>query len=129
MELAIKKQNHAISQATRSLVAQRYKKITKAINRVFWCSESETANSRYVGSYGRGTAIHTSDLDILIELPRSEYNHFTSLQGNGQSRLIQAVKDAVLNEYPNTDIKGDGQVVVVRFSDKMRFEILQSSPY
>lgn len=124
MDLAIKQRNHEISQEKRSLITQRYKSITKAINRVFWYSESETANSRYVGSYGRGTAIHTSDLDVLVELPKNEYNHFTSLQGNGQSRLIQAVKDAVLNKYPNTDIKGDGQVVVVRFSDGMRFEIL-----
>lgn len=124
MDLTIKKQNHEINQEVRSLITQRYKNITRAINRVFWYSESETANSRYVGSYGRGTAIHTSDIDVLIKLPNSEYNHFTSLQGNGQSRLIQAVKEAVLNKYPNTDIKGDGQVVVIQFYDKMRFEIL-----
>ena len=81
-------------------------------------------HSIYVGSYGRGTAINTSDLDVLIQLPDSEFNRFSSMYVNGQSRLLQAVKNAILDTYPNTDIKGDGQVVVVSFTDGMRFEIL-----
>ncbi len=116
--------NHPIAMDTRSLISKRYRTITKAVNRTFWDSSSETSNSRYVGSYGRGTAIDTSDLDVLIALPPEEYDHFTSLSGNGPSRLLQAVKDAILDSYPKTDVKGDGQVVVVKFSDGMRFEIL-----
>ena len=34
------------------------------------------------------------------------------------------MKDAILVTYPNTDVKGDGQVVVVKFTDGMKFEIL-----
>lgn len=116
--------NHIIDIDTRSLIASRYKRITKAINQEFWNSYSETAHSIYVGSYGRGTAISTSDLDVLIELPDTEFEHFSKLYGNGQSRLLQVVKNAILSTYPNTDIKGDGQVVVVNFSDGMKFEIL-----
>lgn len=116
--------NHSIAQETRSLISKRYKTITKAVNVSFWGSSSETLHSRYVGSYGRGTAINTSDLDVLIELPSNEYDHFTSLSGNGPSRLLQAVKDAILAAYPKTDIRGDGQVVVINFSDGMKFEIL-----
>ena len=76
--------NHPIPQETISLISKRYKTITKAINQGFWDSDSETAHSRYVGSYGRGTAIEASDLDVLFELPDDEYDHFTSLSGNGQ---------------------------------------------
>ena len=118
------KNNHPIDMETRSLISMRYKTITKAINGDFWNSNSETAHSRYVGSYGRGTAINVSDLDVLFELPNSEYEHFKSLSGNGPSRLLQAVKLAVKDTYPRTDIHGDGQVVVVNFSDGMKFEIL-----
>lgn len=118
------KDNHAIDKDTRALISKRYKRITKAVNEEFWNSDSEIAHSRYVGSYGRGTAVSTSDLDVLMELPGEEYDHFTSLYGNGQSRLLQAMKDAILDTYPNTDIKGDGQVVVIKFSDDMKFEIL-----
>ena len=62
-----------ISQEQRDTISLRYKRITKAINSEFWNSDSETAHSRYVGSYGRGTAIDTSDIDILVEWPRTEY--------------------------------------------------------
>lgn len=120
----IRKGQHIIANETRSLISERYKRITRAVNRAFWNSESDTAHSFYVGSYGRGTAIDTSDLDVLVELPDSEYNHFAYSYGNGPSRLLQAVKNAVLVTYPTTDIRGDGQVVVVKFSDNMRFEIL-----
>ncbi len=106
------------------MISTRYKRITKAINIEFWNTNSEIAHSRYVGSYGRGTAVSTSDLDVLMELPNNEYDHFTSLTGNGQSRLLQAVKDSILETYPTTDVKGDGQVVIVKFSDGMKFEIL-----
>lgn len=113
-----------ISQEQRGLISQRYKRITHAINAEFWRIDSDTANSRYVGSYGRGTAIDTSDIDILVELPRDEYERFDAQKGNGQSRLLQAVKSAIQTTYPNSDIRADGQVVVVRFSDGMKFEIL-----
>ena len=115
---------HSIAQDVRSTISTRYKRVTKAINNVFWDSDSETAHSFYVGSFGRGTAIDTSDVDILVELPSSDFDRFTSINGNGQSRLLQAVKNAVLNTYPNSDVRGDGQVVVIAFSDGIIYEIL-----
>nr|WP_314717613.1 nucleotidyltransferase domain-containing protein [uncultured Fretibacterium sp.] len=122
--MSSKVQKHPIDEATRNTISSRYKRITKAVNRTFWDSDSETMHSMYVGSYGRGTAIKTSDLDVLIELPLEEYDRFTSVYGNGQSRLLQAVRGAILDTYPKSDIKGDGQVVVVSFADEIVFEIL-----
>lgn len=113
-----------ISAEQRSRVSQRYKRITYAINMEFWGSESETAHSLYVGSYGRGTAIDTSDIDILVELPRSEYERYDAQKGNGQSRLLQAVKTAIQTTYPRSDIHADGQVIVIGFSDGIKFEVL-----
>lgn len=124
MSSVVRRNEHVIDINTRSLISSRYKRITKSINRTFWHVTSEIEHSFYVGSYGRGTAINTSDLDVLVELPESEYIRFTSLNGNGQSRLLQAVKDAVIETYPNTNIRADGQVVVVEFCDGMKFEIL-----
>ena len=91
----VQRHGEKIFKDQRDTITQRYKRITKAINSEFWEIDSETAHSRYVGSYGRGTAIDTSDIDILVELPRSEYERFDSLKGNGQSRLLQAVKSAI----------------------------------
>lgn len=57
MSSAVEK--HLISQETRSLVSTRYKRLTRANNNAFWDSNSETANSFYLGSYSRGTGYLT----------------------------------------------------------------------
>ena len=120
----VKKRGEIISAEQRSLVSQRYRRITRAVNSEFWDSASETAHSLYVGSYGRGTAVDTSDIDMLVELPREEYNRYDALKGNGQSRLLQALKNAIMQTYPKSNIRGDGQVVVIDFTDGIRFEVL-----
>ena len=120
----VKKRGEIISAEQRSLVSQRYKRITRAVNLEFWRNDSESNHSLYVGSYGRGTAIDTSDIDMLVELPKDEYERFDTLKGNGQSRLLQTVKKAILTTYPKSNVRGDGQVVVIEFSDGMKFEVL-----
>ncbi len=120
----VRKGQHIICEEVRSQISFRYHRITRAVNQAFWNSDSDVDNSFFVGSYGRGTAIETSDLDVLVQLPTYEYKHFSDMSGNGQSRLLQTVKNAILDTYPNTNIKGDGQVVVVSFTDGMKFEIL-----
>lgn len=120
----VSKRGEVISLDQRTTISGRYKRITKAINVEFWNSTSDTAHSFYVGSYGRNTAINTSDIDILVELPKNVYYRFDALKGNGQSRLLQAVKGAIESVYPRSHVHADGQVVVVDFSDGIKFEIL-----
>lgn len=122
--MKVKKQSERISLEKRQLISTRYKCVTKAINREFWNSLSDTAHSLYVGSYGRGTAIDTSDIDIMVILPKSEYERHNNLKGNGQSRLLQAIRNALLTTYSTSDIRADGQIVKINFSDGMKFEIL-----
>ncbi|WP_409997343.1 SMODS domain-containing nucleotidyltransferase, partial [Campylobacter jejuni] len=63
---------------TRESISRRYKVVTRAVNSEFNGSNSDTANSLYVGSYGRGTAINTSDVDIMVILPKSEYERYNA---------------------------------------------------
>lgn len=95
--MALYVQNHKeiIPQDIRSTISLRYHAVTKAINREFRSLINDELYSFYVGSYGRGTAIKTSDLDILVELPATEYNKYDAVKGNGQSRLLQAVRNAL----------------------------------
>ena len=120
----VSKHGEIITLDIRNTISRRYRTVTKAINREFWGIVNENAHSLYVGSYGRGTAIDTSDIDILVELPQSEYNRYDIYKGNGQSRLLQAVKDTLMTSYPRTEIRADGQVVKVLFSDGIKFEVL-----
>jgi predicted nucleotidyltransferase len=124
MSYPVKKHGEIISQDTRSLISKRYKTVTKAVNQTFWNSSSEISNSLYVGSYGRGTAVDESDIDILVELPKSEYERYDVYTGNGQSRLLQALKSALQTPCPRSNIKADGQVVKIDFNDGMKFEVL-----
>ncbi len=120
----VTKSGERISEEQRSLVSKRYHRITRAVNIEFWQCDSETSHSLYVGSYGRGTAIDTSDIDMLVELPRTDYERFDDVKGNGQSRLLQAVRKAILATYPQSDVHADGQVVVIDFTDGIKFEVL-----
>ena len=91
----VKKSGEVIDRSTRSTISKRYHTVTAAINKEFWGISSDTQNSFYVGSYGRGTAIDTSDIDILVVLPESVYLKHDVIKGNGQSRLLQAVRQAI----------------------------------
>lgn len=113
-----------IPSTTVSNITYRYGRITKQLNKDFWNTESTTAHSLYVGSYGRDTEIHISDIDMLMKLPYSYYTHYDNYQGNGQSALLQAIRNSLRNTYSTTHLKGDGQVVVVKFDDGVKFEIL-----
>ncbi|WP_248000506.1 SMODS domain-containing nucleotidyltransferase [Lactiplantibacillus plantarum] len=113
-----------ISRESRKKISERYHKITQAVNISFWHTNNDNIHSLYVGSYGRNTAISTSDIDILVSLPRDKFNAFNDNFGNGQSQLLQAVKNALKISYPRTDIRADGQVIKVNFYDGMKFEVL-----
>lgn len=120
----VQKHGEIIPQNIRNLISLRYHTVTKAINNEFWNSASDTLHSLYVGSYGRSTAIDTSDIDILVELSSNLFDRYDNLSGNSQSRLLQAVRNAILNVYPRSDVRADGQVVKIAFSDGMDFEMV-----
>lgn len=107
-----------------SNIRNRYKEITKRINKDFWEIDSEIQHSFYVGSYGRGTAIYTSDIDIVVELPWSEYTKYNNYSGNGQSALLQTVRNSLMKTYSTSRISADGQVVDIVFSDGVKFEVV-----
>lgn len=106
-------------------ISNRYKAITKRLNTDFWGTTSDTAHSLYVGSYGRNTAIKGfSDLDMIMELPSTLYFQYDKHNGNGQSALLQAVRNSMRKTYSTSSIGGDGQVVVVNFTDGIKFEVV-----
>ena len=84
-----------------------------------------THGGRYVGSFGRHTANGwVSDIDMIFEMPswlKTQYDNYT---GNGQSAYLQAVKNSIAKTYSTTTLKGDGQIVLISFSDGMKIELL-----
>ena len=106
-------------------ISTRYKTITRRLNTEFWETTSDTSHSLYVGSYGRNTAIRGfSDLDMVFELPSSLYFQYDKYNGNGQSALLQAVRNAMQKTYPTSSIGADGQIIAISFQDGVKFEIV-----
>lgn len=111
-------------------ISFRYKNLTKRLNTDYWGSSSDTNHSLYVGSYGRNTATQGfSDLDMIFQLPYSEYLKYNGYLGNGQSALLQSVKRSIEKTYSNTNIRGDGQVIQVPFMDGITFEVVPAFIY
>lgn len=93
--------------------------LTKLLNKKYYDSDSVDDHCLVVGSVGRQTAVsETSDLDLLFVLPQEVYTRFNAYDSNGQSALLQEVKKTIKSRYPKTDIKGDGQAVVINFTDR-----------
>jgi len=116
--------NLRMSSDTVSTIRYRYQQITKRINLDYWNTSSETTHSLYVGSYGRGTEIRTSDIDVIVQLPYSTYERFDKYIGNGQSALLQEVKSVLQKTYSTSYLRGDGQVIRIDFTDGISFEVL-----
>ncbi len=90
--------------------------VVSCLNRHYYGSTSGTDNSFLVGSWSKGTAIRPPrDVDMCFVLPVAVYNRLQGHRWNRQSALLQEVKDVLADTYPDTDMRGDGQVVMVGF--------------
>lgn len=116
--------NLRMSSDTVSKIQSRYRQITMRINLDYRNSTSETSCSLFVGSYGRGTEILTSDIDMIVQLPYETYVKFNGYSVNGQSALLQEVKGVLQKTYSTSFLKADGQVIGINFKDGINFEIV-----
>lgn len=106
-------QNLAIDNADQ--ITLRYEEITACLNITFRDTDSKTANSLQVGSYGRWTAIKgVSDLDMLYIMPTSKWDDY---KDNRQFALLNDTRNAIKDRYPQTEIFVDRLVVRVLYLD------------
>lgn len=96
-------------------ISDRYGEITCALNKKFRDTESKTANTLQVGSYGRHTAIKgISDLDMLYVMPKGDWDNY---KDGGQSKLLSDAAAAIRARYPKTTVKVDRLVVQAIYSN------------
>ncbi|HEY6456492.1 MAG TPA: hypothetical protein VIY90_14560 [Steroidobacteraceae bacterium] len=90
--------------------------VVSCLNNAYYGTSSETDNSFFVGSWAKNTATRPPrDVDVYFLLPPQVYNRFEQRLWNRQSALLQEVREQLATTYPDTDMSGDGQVVVVKF--------------
>ncbi|MGV8932129.1 MAG: SMODS domain-containing nucleotidyltransferase [Luteimonas sp.] len=100
-------------------ISTKYCSITTRLNKDFWDTESDTAHTLQIGSYGRHTAIDgISDLDMAFAIPKAKFDHYKTLGTDGPRAMLDDVKASLRKRYDSgTKIKVDGQVVGVFFSN------------
>ncbi len=97
-------------------ISNRYRCLTKALNKKFRNTESEITYSLQVGSYGRYTGIRgISDLDMIYIMPNRTWVDY-NING-GQKKLLEDVKAAISKTYSTSTIKLDRCVVTILYND------------
>lgn len=97
-------------------ISYRYGEITSSLNKKFRDTDSKTANSLQVGSYGRFTGIKgISDLDMLYIMPKNDWSNYNVT--GGQAKLLNETRDAIKARYPKTDVRVDRLVVTVTYTN------------
>ena len=91
-------------------------RIAEILQRAYYNTNGAGENLLIVGSWGKGTQVRPSnDLDMMFALPRHVFERFDAYQGNKQSALLADVRGHLIVPNARTDIRADGQVVVVDY--------------
>ncbi|RXZ64244.1 SMODS domain-containing nucleotidyltransferase [Pelagerythrobacter rhizovicinus] len=91
--------------------------VRATLNRWYYGHNDEAANSLLTGSWGKYLRVRPPrDVDVMFALPWEVYRRFEARAGNRQSQLLQEVRSVLAQTYPQSEMRGDGQVVVVRFA-------------
>jgi len=98
--------------------AGKFQRIAAIIQAAYHEGVRQNFDALMVGSWGKKTQIRPPrDLDMFAVLPWEVKARFDARSGNVQSQLLQEVKSVLTDEYGQTDIRGDGQVVSVGFNN------------
>ncbi len=108
------------------IINRRFKKIAQKINLDYWNIRSDSRNTYFIGSYGRGTAIKgTGTINILVVLPPEHLERIYNCEGNGQLYLLRELQDKMMEIFPETIMKEEEKgEVIIPFQDGMIFEII-----
>jgi Second Messenger Oligonucleotide or Dinucleotide Synthetase domain len=94
--------------------------VRECLARAYYDYPVERPPGFMVGSWGKGTPVRPPrDVDLMVPLPWHVFRRFEQYVGNKQSTLLHEVKNHLLGTYSTTDMRGDGQVVMVRFNTVM----------
>lgn len=117
--------NLALTADQKADAKTKYDGVAGKLHSHYYTTPFTGGTRKLIGSYGKGTAVRPPrDVDILFLLPKSVYDQYDAYTGNAQSQLLQAVRKVLLEKYPATGIRGDGQVVVVPFTNGHSVELL-----
>lgn len=101
---------------------KKYTGVCETLHKNYYESTYDGNTKFLFGSYKKKTNIRpptdNQDVDVIFKMPKGEFERYDNYNGNGQSALLQKIKDILKDRYTTTDkISGWGKVVLVRFSE------------
>lgn len=117
--------NVALTKAQRKDAKTKYTGVCKVVHDHFYEEEYDGSTKLLFGSYAgvKRTAIRPfsegQDVDVLFKIPKEIFDQYDAHQGNGQSELLQKIRDILLDskyalgEKP----KAWGKVILVKTAD------------
>lgn len=118
--------NISLTTANREDAKTKYDGVASKLHAYYYPTTAYNGSTKLlIGSYGKGTAVRPPrDVDVRFLMPSDQLKRYDDYLGNGQSQLLQDIKAILKQRYPQTDIRGDGQVVVVPFANGHTVELL-----
>lgn len=100
----------------------KYTGVCEKLYKYYYEGSYDDRKKYLFGSYKLKTNIRPltedQDVDVLFKIPKDTYDRYAAYVSNGQSALLQEVKNVLKEKYSTTDtIKAWGKVVLVQFSD------------
>lgn len=112
--------NIKLTSSQREDAKKKYTGVCKKLHYSYYQDVEYTgATKLLIGSYGKRTTIRPPrDVDILFIMPMDRFEQFDDNESNGQSLLLQEIRNILSKRYSTTEkIKGWGKVVLIQFSD------------
>lgn len=100
---------------------KKYKGVCKTLHKEYYESEYDGKTKLLFGSYKTKTNIRPltemQDVDVIFKIPQETFNKFDNYESNGQSALLQEIKDILNETYSTTDkIRAWSKVVLVKMT-------------
>lgn len=106
-----------ITEGQKSDANTKFVNVGNILESAYYLSPPTLGSRLLVGSWGKSTQVRPShDLDMFFILPLSVKVRFDARTGNVQSQLLHEIKQVLSSTYTQTDLRQDGQVVVVGFN-------------
>ncbi|WP_441278591.1 SMODS domain-containing nucleotidyltransferase [Tardiphaga sp. 172_B4_N1_3] len=91
--------------------------IRQKLQKAYYGHSTDDPPGFVVGSWGKGTQVRPpKDLDLFFVLPSEVFSRIEARAGNKQSALLQEIRAELLDKYTQSDLRADGQVVLIAFN-------------
>ncbi|HCF49115.1 MAG TPA: hypothetical protein DER60_02460 [Syntrophomonas sp.] len=109
-------------------IMETFRTITRQLNQTYYGNRSELRYARFIGSYGRGTAIKgVANINILYEMPQRVQKRLEVWQQKAPRVLIKEVRELIEEAFPMVKLSDQCHIIIPSLHN-LQFEIIPAFP-